>query len=368
MILPPRQAMHVLIRVLVIVFAANLFRSADADDAPASAAETEAEMLPYSQSIPKTKTKLEMIPIPSGSFLMGSPSDEPDRRNDEGPQHRLTVSAFWMAKYETQWELYDVWRLSLDEPNAPKRYDTRFARTPDATTRPSSAEVDQSFGMGHDGFPAINMTQLAAKTFCEWLTKTTGHYYRLPTEAEWEYACRAGTTTAYSWGDDPSLASEYACYYVLEDPVSEGYIKVGRRKPNPWGLYDMHGNVAEWCLDQYVADFYATPAARIPNPIAVPTSLYPRVIRGGSWEHDVDGLRSAARDCSDGSWKVQDPQSPRSRWYHTDALFVGFRVVRPLSRPSEEEIRQKVLYPDHYLDWADKKAERALSPGLGTTQ
>src|SRR5690606_5889569 len=201
------------------------------------------------------------------------------------------------------------------------------------------------FGMGHDGYPAISMTQLAAKFYCHWLTQKTGHYYRLPTEAEWEYACRAGTTTAYSFGDDPEDLDDYGWYY---DNADEAYQKVGLKKPNPWGLHDMHGNVAEWCLDQYVPDYYGQLAGDQPavNPLAVPTTLYPRVVRGGSWFDDPEMLRSAAREKSDPSWKVRDPQLPKSMWYHTDADFVGFRLVRPLERPSNEQMRKLVLYPD----------------------
>lgn len=333
-------------------------KPADASTATSRAESVATEMKPYSQAIPTTDIKLEMIPIPGGKFLMGSPEDEPDRRGDEGPLHEVAVEPFWMAKYETLWDHYDVWRLSLDEPDKPRIDAEQISTTRDAITRPSSAGVDQTFGMGHSGFPAINMTQLAAKTYCQWLSKVTGDYYRLPTEAEWEYACRAGTTTAYSWGNDPSKASDYACYYIADDPVSEGYIKCGRRKPNPWGLHDMHGNVAEWCLDQYVSNFYQTPEASSPDPLAIPNTLFPRVVRGGSWDDDVDRLRSAARAKSEPNWKVQDPQLPRSKWYHTDAYHVGFRVVRPLRRPSDQEIRSKLLFPDHYIDNSGNGAVR----------
>jgi formylglycine-generating enzyme required for sulfatase activity len=195
-----------------------------------------------------------------------------------------------------------------------------------------------SFGMGKGDTPAICMTQHAARTFCKWLSAKTGRYYRLPTEAEWEYACRAGTTTAYSFGDDVEKLDEYAWYF---DNSGAQYQKVGQKKPNPWGLHDMHGNVAEWVLDQYREDGYVGRSGLVKNPLVVPETLYPRVVRGGSWDDDPDRLRSAARVASESTWKDQDPQIPRSIWYHTDAIGVGFRVVRPLVEPSDEEKASK---------------------------
>jgi formylglycine-generating enzyme required for sulfatase activity len=185
------------------------------------------------------------------------------------------------------------------------------------------------------------MTQHAAKMYCRWLSEKTGHFYRLPTEAEWEYACRAGKTTAYSFGDTPDDLDDYGWFY---DNSDEQYHEIGKKKPNPWGLFDMHGNVSEWVLDRYDADWYTTGAAK--SPLNVPTDMYPRIVRGGSWDDDPDGLRSASRYSSDPEWKFQDPQIPKSIWYHTDALHVGFRVIRPLNPPSLEERKKLKLDPE----------------------
>jgi formylglycine-generating enzyme required for sulfatase activity len=191
------------------------------------------------------------------------------------------------------------------------------------------------FSMGVQGYPAICMTQFAARQYTQWLSMKTGRFYRLPTEAEWEYACRAGTQTAYSWGDDPAQADLHAWYF---DNSDDGYAKIMTKQPNPWGLFDMHGNVAEWVLDAHSSKGYpASVEGPVQDPLVWPRQLYPRVVRGGSWDDDVERLRSAARRGSLKSWKVQDPQLPKSIWYHTDARFVGFRVVRPLVEPPLEE-------------------------------
>lgn len=315
---------------------------------PDSIAQTEAEMKPYKQRLRDTEVSFEMVPIPGGEFIMGSPETEADRKEDEGPQFKVRIEPFWMGKCEVTWDEYDTWRMNLDIQRRKLlgRPEDKVDERADAVTRPTKEYTDMTFGMGHDGFPVICMTQLAAKMYCQWLSEKTGQYYRLPTEAEWEYACRAGTTTAYSWGDDPSQIDEYAWHYGNSE---ETYHKVGKKKPNPWGLYDMHGNVAEWTLDRYDPMFYAQftldKAAKFPycKPIGME---YPRVVRGGSWYDEAPLHRSAARVASNPDWKIQDPQLPQSMWYLTDATFVGFRVIRPLTPPSPEEIQELVLYPD----------------------
>jgi formylglycine-generating enzyme required for sulfatase activity len=316
---------------------------ARAADAPAKTTvglahpKSEAEMKPYTDAIANTEVTFDLVPIPGGKFVMGSPDSEVGRKDDEGPQHEIEIQPFWMGKCEVTWNEYEIWMFNLDiqRRDLNKVAATEDEKHADAVTRPTKPYTDMTFGMGKEGFPAICMTQLAAKTYCQWLTAKTGHYYRLPTEAEWEYACRAGSKAAYSFGDDPQKLGEYAWYF---DNSEDAYHKVGKKKPNSWGLHDMHGNVAEWVLDQYIPDYYRQFAGkRSKNPWAIPTKLYPQAVRGGSWDDDPARLRSAARRGSHKDWKQQDPQLPQSIWYFTDALFLGFRIVRPLREPTAEE-------------------------------
>ena len=299
----------------------------------------EAEMKPYTNTISGTQVKYAMLPIPSGEYVMGSLATEPGRKADEGPQHSVKVSPFWMGKCEVTWNEFELFMY----PDEERKFKSAIPTDPyvdkisDAVTRPTKPYVEMSFGMGKDGYPAISMTQHAANKYCQWLSAKTGQFYRLPTEAEWEYACRAGTKTAYSFGDDPSELAEYAWFEKNSDFK---YQKVGRKKPNPWGLHDMHGNVAEWCIDQYAPNYDKFLGLVSQDPRIPSATPYPHVARGGSWDDQPAKLRSAARRFSDKTWKIQDPQLPKSIWYLTDAQFLGFRVVRPLKVPPPEELQK----------------------------
>lgn len=321
---------------------------------PAADGTSEQEMKAYTDVVHGTDVKFDMLPIPGGEFVLGSAASEVGRKVDEGPQRRVKIEPFWMGKHEVTWNEFDVWMLRQDVKQRKKQKVAATGRDilADAVTRPSGPYVDMTLGYGHDGFPALCMTQRAAKTYCEWLSAKTGHYYRLPTEAEWEYACRAGTTTAYYFGDDPSELQNHA-WYVKNS--AEGPHPVGQKQPNPWGLHDMHGNVMEWTLDEYLPDAYSKlPAGQVTlEPFRSPSKLYPHVLRGGSWDDSPDRLRSAARMKSDPKWKISDPQIPRSPWYQIDAIFVGFRIVRPLVEDSAEK-------KAHYRGTGD------LIPDLGT--
>lgn len=302
-------------------------------------AKSEGKFADYSAKIPKTGIPYQMVAIKGGEFVMGSPPSEKDRDPNEGPQKHVKILPFWIGKYEVTWDEYEPFMITpIDRYKNGTRKDFDPAakyQNVDAVTSPTAPYVEMSFGMGQKGFPAISMTQHAANKYCEWLSAQTGHFYRLPTEAEWEYACRAGTTTAYSFGDDPAKLPEYAWFSANSD---DKYQKVGTKKPNPWGLYDMYGNVMEWTADQFVPDYFQRLKPNTVEPFIRPQTLYPRSVRGGGWASDAAQLRSAARLGSDPSWEQQDPQLPKSIWYLTDAPWVGFRLVRPLEIPSVEEM------------------------------
>ncbi len=201
--------------------------------------------------------EIEMVYVPGGSFLMGSPENEPDRRSYEGPQHRVTVQDFYIGKYEvTQAQ----WRAVMG-------------------SNPS--------GFKGDNLPVENVSWNDAKEFCRRLSQMTGKEYRLPTEAEWEYACRAKTTGAYA-GDLDAMA-----WY---DKNSGGKTHpVGQKQPNAFGLYDMHGNVWEWCEDDWHNSYDGAPNdGRAWVDISARGSF--RVSRGGGWYFNAVYCRSAGRD------------------------------------------------------------------------
>ena len=284
------------------------------------------EFKAYTTKIPGTSVSFTMAPIPAGSFTMGSPANEKGRGNDEGPQKKLNIAAFWMGTKEVT---HDEFLVFFGDESVTRNSDV------DAVTRPTAQYIDLSWGMGKvGGFPFNSMSQRTALMYCRWLYKKTGVFYRLPTEAEWEYACRAGTTTPYFFGSDSTKIGEYAWFIGNS---SKKYHKTGEKKPNPWGLYDMYGNVAEWTLDQYHADYLSRIQDNASNPFTDPTSRYPKTLKGGGFKTDAGMSRSAARFKSEASWNKRDPQVPKSKWWLTDAEAIGFRLVCPFVQPSPAE-------------------------------
>ncbi|MFK5973155.1 MAG: SUMF1/EgtB/PvdO family nonheme iron enzyme [Flavobacteriaceae bacterium] len=293
----------------------------------------------YTEKISETNLSFDMVLLPEGDFMMGSPETEAERKTDEGPRRKVSVASFWIGRYEISWEVFEL--FFKQNKQMFKNLEADKLGAIDAITRPSPPYEDPSYGMGKDGFPAVSMSAYSALVFCKWLSNMTGKFYRLPTEAEWEYAARAGSQTVYSFGDSLKDLDKYVVYYKNSDSK---YAKIGTKLPNPWGLFDMHGNVAEWTLDEYREDAYTS--SDIENPWVVPTVIHPRVIRGGSWDDDADKLRSAARTASSVKLQKRDPQIPKSFWWFTDSNFVGFRLVSPKEQPSPEEQKkfwQRVL-------------------------
>ncbi|UGU16773.1 formylglycine-generating enzyme family protein [Sinomicrobium kalidii] len=288
---------------------------------------------PYTQKIRGTSAAFDMIPIPEGTYRMGSTEDNPHHKKDEIPQHKVKIAPFWMGAHEVTWDIYEMF---LNKGYEQSVSDTPLTDEVDAVSRPTTPYLDMTFGMGKENMPAIGMTQYNAIQFCKWLYTKTGVFYRLPTEAEWEYACRAGSTSSYFFGNSPEKLADYAWYANNSDDKTH---PIGQKKPNPWGLYDILGNVMEWTVDQYAPESYTKYAGKtVNNPVAEATELYPRVIRGGSYKSSAEDLRSAKRFASTPDWKKIDPQMPKSNWWFPEAPFLGIRVVRPLNPPSEEEI------------------------------
>ena len=282
----------------------------------------------YSQKITGSNLSFKMAPIPAGIFTMGSNEKEKGRGQDEGPQKEIKLEAFWMSTYEVTRDELDV--FLKDETNSQNV-------NVDAITRPSPQYVDLSWGMGKEGgYPANSMSQRTALMYCKWLYEKTKVFYRLPTEAEWEYACKAGTKTVYFFGNEEKDLDKYAWY---EKNSSNTFHKVGQKLPNPWGLYDILGNITEWTLDHYDP----TAFEKVSNQqltIAPNEVKYPKTLKGGSYLDAAIDLRSAKRFHSDPIWNRRDPQIPKSKWWLTEAKQVGIRLVRPLHTPSEEEINQ----------------------------
>jgi formylglycine-generating enzyme required for sulfatase activity len=285
----------------------------------------------YTETIRGSAVRFAMVAIPGGRFLMGSSLLEDGRRDDERPRHRVVIRPFWMGKTEVTWDEYNEFRKGEFVSNQTNA--EALAKNADAITRPTPVYPDETRGFGREGYPAIGVSHHAAMEYCYWLSKKTGKTYRLPTEAEWEYACRAGTITAYSFGDDPKELVRYAWFEANSGDTTH---PVGRKAANPWGLHDMTGNAAEWCLDRYLKDAYSRFSSDRPSvgPVLLPTAApYPHVARGGSWVDRAGACRSRARRGSDPTWNESDPDG--SIWWVWDADFIGFRVARAVDEQDD---------------------------------
>ncbi len=322
-----------------------MFLGANANSAEPASTKPKTEHKDYTEKIPGGDVKFEMIAIPGGEFVMGSPESEKGRKENEGPQHKVKIRPFWMGKCEVTWDEFRPFlKTGMDlQEGILKKADV------DGMTYPTKPFVPADYGHGYGSKPAITMSHHCAMEFCRWLSAKTGKKYRLPTEAEWEYAARAGTSTAYFFGDDPAKLKEYA--WIKENSADADHDEgtthnVGLKKPNPWGLYDIYGNVMEWTLDQYDKTAYARYAKNpmTDSPFILPTAdKWAHVCRGGHFRDEPEACRSAVRMSSNPKWMRHDPQEPRSIWWLTKYDTVGFRLVCAVDEQKElKDLKSKV--------------------------
>ncbi|HAC91478.1 MAG TPA: transcriptional regulator [Planctomycetaceae bacterium] len=324
-------------------------------------------MVPYDLVIPGSEVIVQMVPLPGGVFQMGSQAES------ESPQVQVQVPPMWVARTETTWREYELYmsmyRLFNSLASKKQRVAEKAGQV-DAVTAPTEL-YDSTFTYEHGQepeLPAVTMTQYAAKQYTKWLSKLTGHQYRLPTEAEWEYACRGGSTSAYSFGDDERELDQYAWF---ADNSDESPHPVAQKKPNAYGLYDMHGNVMEWTIDNFGDNGYQS-LAELPQPLPVmqtvrwPSQIEGRVVRGGSWQDFAADCRCASRLPSDedSKWKEEDPNLPLSPWWYTNdpTRGLGFRVFRSY-QPLSDELMEKFWEIDH--QYLAEDVESRLREGRG---
>lgn len=223
-----------------------------------------------------------MVPVPGGTVTIGGKA--------------YTVKPFYLARTETPWEAFDVF-VASGPPSRP--YDqTKF--DVDAIARPSKSYILPDLGWGHHGFPAINLGFDSATMFCRWLAKETKKKYRLPTEAEWELACRLGHPGASKF--DKATLDDEAWYAANSTSTTHA---VGTKKPDKLGLFDMLGNVGEWAID---------PDGK-------------SLLCGGNFQDAPDAITPSSTKRWTPKWQEEDPQLPKSRWWLSDAPFAGFRLV-----------------------------------------
>jgi len=299
----------------------------------------------FTEKIPKSPVSFRMVAVPGGKFSMGSPADEHFHEADEGPVREVELSPFFIAETEVTWDEYLAFYAQTSAEG--RSTDTEGARSKASSevdaisgATPPYGQPDQGWGMGQR--PAISFTYHAAETYCRWLSSVTGKSYRLPTEAEWEYACRAGTTSPYFFPGDPEKFEKTGFKaklskndtsvinsYIIYKANSSGKTHTSEMvRSNPFGLKNMPGNVAEFCLDWYQPDAYSQyPEGVVKDPRG-PESGDEHVIRGGSYKDMAGSLRSASRGYTrTDEWLKTDPQIPKSIWWYSDCFNVGFRVV-----------------------------------------
>lgn len=264
----------------------------------------------------------EMVAVPSGRFVMGGASaDEPSER----PQHEVSVRAFAMGKFDVT---RAQWAEFVTATNHAINGGCEWAGFPDDDAAATAAASWRNLGFEQrDDHPAVCVSWNDAQDYLRWLSKRAGHIYRLPTEAEWEYAARAGSTSAYPWGatashDHANYGSDECCEEFTRGRDQWLYTSpVGSFPPNVFGLFDMHGNAWQWVQDCYADSYAGAPTDGSAHDEA---NCQLRVLRGGTWGDPPELLRSATRNCA-----PPPPERWNPQWDYRSGG-VGFRVARDL--------------------------------------
>lgn len=297
----------------------------------------------FTEQIPGTTVSFNMIAIPGGTFKMGSSPKEDFHKPDEAPIREVTLSPFFMAELEVTWEEYwSFYGETMSEGRTPPEavYANNSNPDVDAVSGPTPPFGFPDQGWGFGDRPAITMTHYAAETYCQWLSLKTGKKYRLPTEAEWEYAARGGTETPYFFEGKPKDYSDHGFmrkFFSAKTEIISDYVIYGKNsrnrtqepdlvKANPFGLKNMLGNVMEYTADKYDPEAYSKGGENVTNPQVKEGTDW--VVRGGYYNSDAADVRVAARNYSrHDEWLKTDPQQPKSIWWYSDIKGIGFRVV-----------------------------------------
>lgn len=273
--------------MLVLLASLAAGQAPDAEPPPATpAAPGEA----FAQTLPGVARAIEMAPVPGGELVW---------TDEAGRERRATIAPFFLSRTEVPWEVFDAFVFEETEGEP--------AEGADALARPTTPYISVDRGFGHEGYPALSMSHRAARAFCAWMSARTGRAYRLPTDLEWQWACRAGGEDC---ADDARLAAQA---WTREDARDTTH-PVGSKEPNALGLHDLRGNVAEWVEDASGEAF----------------------VMGGSF---LDRPRNACCDSRKRPsplWNASDPQLPKSPWWLADASFVGLRLA--CDAPAEADL------------------------------